>query len=63
MQLGRQLARQLYVSRCRRSVLVPLMYVREKFFASDGAVVVRVDGPIAVVDDIDDVVGRGAAQQ
>ena len=44
-------------------MLVPVMYVREKFFASDRVVVVRVDGPEAVVNDIDDVVRGRAAEQ
>ena len=63
MEPGRQLARQLYVSRSRRPVLVPVMYVRQEFASGDRIIIIRVDGPIAVVDDIDDVVGRGAAQQ
>ena len=37
--------------------------VMQKLLARDRVVVVRVDGPVPVVDDVDDVVGRGAAQQ
>ena len=63
MQLGRQLARKLYVRRSRRPVLVPRMYVREELLASDRVVVVGVDGPEAVIYNIDDVVRGRAAQQ
>ena len=35
----------------------------EELLARDRVVVVRVDRPVPVVDDVDDVVGRGAAQQ
>ena len=63
MQLGRQLARKLYVRRSRRPVLVPRMYVREELLASDRVVVVGVDGPEAVIYNIDDVVGRGTTEE
>lgn len=63
MQLGRQLARQLYVSRCRRPVLVPVMYVRQELRARDRIIIIRVDGPEAVVNDIHDVMGGGTAEQ
>ena len=63
MQLSRQLARQLYVSRCRRSVLVPVMDVRQEFLTGDRIIIIRVDGPEAVVNDIDDVVRGRAAEQ
>ena len=35
----------------------------EELLARDRVVVIRVDRPVPVVDDVDDVVGRGAAQQ
>ena len=63
MQLSRQLARQLYVSRCPRPVLVPVMYVRQELRARDRIIIIRVDGPEAVVNDIDDVVRGRAAEQ
>ena len=63
MQLSRQLARQLYVSRCRRSVLVPVMDVRQEFLTRDRIIIIRVDGPEAVVNDIHDVMGGGTAEQ
>ena len=63
MQLSRQLARQLYVSRCRRPVLVPVMYVRQELRARYRSIIIRVDGPEAVVNDIDDVVRGRAAEQ
>ena len=63
MQLSRQLARQLYVSRCRRSVLVPVMDVRQEFLTRDRIIIIRIDGPEPIIKNIDDVVRRRAAQQ
>jgi len=39
------------------------MYVREELLASDRVVVVGVDGPEAVLYNIDDVVGRGTTEE
>ena len=63
MQLSRQLARQLYVSRCRRPVPVPRARVLEELLPTDRIIIIRVDGPEAIIYNIDDVVRSRAAQQ
>ena len=63
MQLSRQLARQLHVRRSRRPVLVPRARVLEELLPTDRIIIIRVDGPEAVVNNIDDVVRGRAAQQ
>ena len=63
MQPGRQLARQFDVRRSRRPVRGPLMYVREEFLTRDRIIIIRVDGPEAIIYNIDDVVRGRAAQQ
>ena len=39
------------------------MYVREKFRARDRIIIIRVDGPEPIINNIDDVMGGGTTEE